>query len=137
MTEFSVTYEGDLKTRAVNLANGQALFTDAPTDNYGKGEYFSPTDLLAVALGTCILTIMGMTAKRIGVDLRGGHMTVKKEMAASPIRRIGKLYVDFYFPRKLEEAQIQQLEKAGLSCPVHASLHPDVEQKIVFHWGEP
>lgn len=136
MTEFAMTYEGDLKTCTINQANGKKLFTDAPIDNHGKGEEFSPTDLLAISLGTCILTLMGIVSKRIGVDFSEARMTVKKEMMAFPVRRIGKLYVDFYYPKKLEAAQIKQLEKAGLTCPVHESLHPDIEQKIVFHWGE-
>ena len=135
MVEISATYEGDLRTRAVHEESGEILITDAPRDNGGRGKNFSPTDLVAVALGTCVLTIMGIAAKKIGVDMQGARVLVRKEMQPSPQRKIAKLHVDFFFPHALEEAKREQLEKAAMNCPVHASLHPDVEQKFTFNWG--
>ena len=136
MVEITVAYEGDLHTRAVHVQSGEELETDAPLDNGGKGEKFSPTDLVAVALGTCVLTIMGLMAKRIGVDFSGARLRVKKEMKAAPSRMIGKLDVEFFYPSQLDASKQQQLEKAAMACPVHASLHPDIEQKFVFNWGQ-
>ncbi len=136
MVEISVTYEGDLRTRAVHEESGEMLETDAPRDNGGRGKNFSPTDLVAVALGTCVLTIMGLVAKRLGVDMHGARLLVTKEMQPVPKRMIAKLNVDFFFPRHVDAAQKEQLEKAAMNCPVHLCLHPDVQQKFTFNWGQ-
>ena len=134
MGKMTITYLGDLRTAVVH-PSGARLKTNAPKDNHGKGEEFSPTDLLAVALGTCVVTLMGIAANTLHVDLTGVRAEVTKAMVSAPVRRIGKLTVDLYCPVVLEEEKRVALEKAGHSCPVHHSLHPDVEQVIRFHWG--
>jgi putative redox protein len=102
----------------------------------GKGEAFSPTDLVGTALGTCILTIMGIVAERHNIDLRGATCTVVKEMVTHPLRRIGKLSVTFNVPARLSEEDKQRLQNAAYTCPVTKSLHPDVQVPIVFNFGE-
>jgi putative redox protein len=111
------------------------LQTDAPIDNQGKGESFSPTDLLATALGTCMMTTMGIYAKRHNIDLKGAMVRVEKHMSDNP-RRIGKLIVEFKIPIKPDEKQRQALENAALTCPVHKSLDPEIEIPIHFHYPE-
>lgn len=135
MVQIDVVYEGSLRCRATHGPSRRELVTDAPLDNQGKGESFSPTDLVATALGTCMLTIMGIAAEKHGLDLTGARVTVKKHMRADPERRIGKLEVEIYVPRALEERWRVLLEKAALSCPVHKSLHPSLETPIVFRYG--
>lgn len=137
MVEVAVTYEGNLRTLAIHGPSGEKMETDAPKDNGGKGEKFSPTDLVAVALGTCVLTIMGLDAKRQGIDFVGARLLIKKEMQPFPKRMIAKLEIDFFFPSELNAVQQEKLEKAAMNCPVHASLHPSIEQKFNFHWGQP
>ncbi len=137
MVEINVTYKGDLRCEAVHGPSGSKINTDAPTDNMGKGELFSPTDLVATALGTCILTTMAIVAKRHGIDFGAARLHVSKEMVTQPIRRIGKLPVDIYLPFELTAEQKQRLENAAHSCPVHHSLHPEVESPIRFHWNQP
>ncbi|MBI2743372.1 MAG: OsmC family protein [Chlamydiales bacterium] len=135
MTEVEIVYEGGLRTRCVHEESGEALRTDAPKDNQGKGEFFSPTDLIGVALGSCILTIMGIYAKRHNLDLTGTKVNVSKEMKSGP-RRIGKITLNFTSPHKFDAEVQKQLEKAATECPVHASLHPDLEQIVTFEWGK-
>jgi putative redox protein len=101
----------------------------------GKGETFSPTDLVATAVGTCILTIMGIVAQRRGLDLEGTTASVTKEMASNPVRRIGRLSVHIHVPHFLAEDDRNLLEKAAHSCPVTKSLHSEIEVPVVFHWG--
>jgi putative redox protein len=103
MVEIRIEYEGGLRCRAAHGPSGAILLTDAPVDNMGKGEAFSPTDLVATALGTCMMTIMGIAADRMGLDLRGATATVTKEMVTSPLRRIGKLAVTIKVPGKLSD----------------------------------
>jgi len=136
MTQFDVFYEGDLRTRCVHRGNGKVVYTDAPKDNQGKGEEFSPTDLAVVSLGACMVTLMGIAARQLKVDLTGLRVAVEKEMRAVP-RRIGRIKVDIYCPQTLPDPVRQKIEEMGLHCPVHASLHPEIEQEITFHWGEP
>jgi putative redox protein len=136
MAKFEIFYEGSLRTRCVHQENGKVLKTDAPKDNMGKGEEFSPTDLVAVALGSCIATLMGIAANKLKVDLSGLRLTVEKEMATAPSRKIGRLKVEIYCPQTFSSEITQQIEERGLHCPVHQSLHPDVKQEITFHWGE-
>ena len=135
MTKNIITYEGDLRTISTH-ESGSILETDAPKDNQGKGERFSPTDLLAVSLGSCILTIMGIVAKNLKVDLKGTTAEVEKEMSASPPRRISKITVVIRSPLKIPAETQAKLEQAGLSCPVKQSLHPDIQIKVDFLWGK-
>jgi putative redox protein len=130
-----VRYEGELHTRAAHGPSGATLETDAPKDNEGKGDSFSPTDLLATALGTCMLTVMGILARRKGWDMKGAHASVDKHMVADPVRRIGRLVVRFEMPAGIPEDARKPLERAAHTCPVHQSLHPDVQVETTFVWG--
>ena len=134
MVAINIRYQGDMHCLAVHGPSGTTLVTDAPADNLGKAESFSPTDLVATALGTCILTVMGMKAQSIDVDITGSTISVEKEMAAGP-RRIGKLAVTVHVPLRLPERQMQQLERAAFTCPVHKSMSPQVDMPIHFVWG--
>jgi putative redox protein len=134
MVEIQVLYEGDLHTRCVHGPSGSVLETDAPKDNEGRGERFSPTDLLATALGSCMLTVMGILARRRGWDVTGARARVEKHMATAPVRRIGRVVLEFQMPPLPEEAR-GPLERAAHSCPVHKSLHPEVEVDVRFHWA--
>ncbi|MDE3045684.1 MAG: OsmC family protein [Verrucomicrobiota bacterium] len=134
MTKTIFTYQGELRT-VCRHESGVELVTDAPKDNQGKGESFSPTDLVAVALASCMLTLMGIAARKLGIDLKGMTAEAEKEMAAHPSRRIGKLVVRIRCPLALSPEQRAKLEQAALTCPVHASLHPDIKQEIDFVWG--
>lgn len=136
MVEIHIAYEGQLHCRATHGPSGSVLMTDAPLDNGGKGEAFSPTDLVATALGTCMLTIMGLVAQRHHLDLVGTTVRVTKEMAAVPFRRIARLAVEIHVPAVLGEEDRRRLENAAHTCPVHRSLHPDVQAPIVFRWAE-
>ncbi len=131
-----MTYEGNLRTEVRHTENGAVIQTDAPKDNHGKGELFSPTDLLAAALGSCVVTVMGIVAEKLKIDLKGLRGEVEKEMARSPSRKVGKIVVHIYCPSLFDAAITSRLEQAGIGCPVHQSLHPDVQQQIIFHWGE-
>ena len=131
----TVLYKGALRTEATHLASTTTLLTDAPVDNHGKGEAFSPTDLVATALASCMLTIMGIKAEALGVDLKETRVTVVKQMAADP-RRISALIIDLYLPCTFEDKIIRILERAALSCPVAKSLHPELKQEVKFHWPD-
>ena len=135
MVTIDILYQGDLRCEAVHGPSGTLLSTDAPKDNMGKGESFSPTDLVATALGTCMMTLMGIAARSLNVDLKGTRVTVQKEMAATPARRIGKLGVKIVVPATLTEEQKKRLEQAAMTCPVHKSMHPDVQLPVEFVWG--
>ena len=129
-----VIYNGDLRTTAKHIKSGDQLITDAPTDNRGKGEAFSPTDLVATALGTCILTIMGIKARDKSIDIEGAKTQVTKTMAANP-RRISKLEVIVQMPdNNYSPKEKKLLEAAAHGCPVGNSLHPDLEEIITFVW---
>lgn len=132
MVKIKVSYEGDLHCRLTHGPSGTEFLTDAPADNMGKGEFFSPTDLVAAALGSCLLTTMGIYAARHGIDLRGASAEVIKEMIQEPVRRIGKLTVVIRMPGGIERRQREALERAALACPVHKSLHPDIEAPVKF-----
>jgi putative redox protein len=133
-----VEYVGDLHCEATHGPSGIRLVTDAPVDNGGKGEAFSPTDLTATGLGTCLITIMGIAANRHGWDLSGTRVRVVKEMTAVPIRRIGALTATISVPagRVTEACDRLLLERAADTCPVRQSLHPDVKVTMVFEWGD-
>ena len=133
--EIEITYEWDLRCVAVHGPSQTTLRSDAPKDNMGKGESFSPTDLVATALGTCMMTIMGIAARRMELDLTGARVKVGKEMALAPARRIARLTVEISVPRDVTPEQRRQLESAAHACPVSKSLHPDVEVPVTFRWG--
>ncbi len=134
MSTMTLHYEGDLRTAARHDASGASLITDAPTDNHGKGESFSPTDLVCTALGTCMLTLMGIAAERAQLDLRGLRVTVVKHMAANP-RRISQIDLTFTLPDiALTAAQRKLLEQTARQCPVAQSIAPDIVQNLVFYW---
>jgi uncharacterized OsmC-like protein len=135
VTEIKISYQGDLHCRAIHTASGAELQTDAPVDNQGRGENFSPTDLVATALGSCMATIMGIAARRHDVDLTGVEVTVRKIMSQDTPRRIARLEVDYHLPLPADHPKRALLEAAAMSCPVHHSLHPDIEQDIKFHWA--
>lgn len=136
MPTVQTTYLGELRTEAVHLQSGTTIITDAPTDNNGKGEAFSPTDLVAAALGSCMMTIMGIVARRDEIDLKGSQMEITKGMSAEPPRKIAKVEVKLSMltGTELSEAEKAKLERAAHTCPVALSLHPDVEQAITFEW---
>ncbi|MGA2249426.1 OsmC family protein [Terracidiphilus sp.] len=135
MVSIEMKYEGDLHCSAVHGPSGTVLSTDAPKDNQGRGESFSPTDLVGTALGTCILTTMGLLARTLGIDMSGATATVDKEMTSAPPRRIERLTVKIQMPAGISEENRVKLERAAHACPVHKSLHPDVELPISFTWG--
>jgi putative redox protein len=132
MVRIDVAYQGGLRCQAVHGPSGQQLITDAPVDNHGKGESFSPTDLVATALGTCIATIMGIVAEREKIDLTSLRITVQKEMAAEPPRRIARLITRIEMPKGLTEQQRVKLEKTAHTCPVHQTLQGKVDMPVEF-----
>lgn len=129
-----VTYNGNLRTTCEHIKSSNQFITDAPTDNNGKGEAFSPTDTVATGLASCMLTVMGIKARDLNVDLKGAVAEVTKTMAANP-RRISKIEVNFNFPVSVDEKNRKILENTGNTCPIHYSLHPDIEKVISFKWG--
>src|SRR5688500_13028502 len=133
----TVVYEGNLRTIATHLQSGTVIETDAPVDNNGKGERFSPTDLVATALGTCMLTIMGMKARDMKIDLKDTKIEIQKIMKSDP-RRIGGINLTFSFPPELSLSEKERLilERAADTCPVIYSIHPEIEVKVVFKWEE-
>ena len=126
-----VEYKGELRTEAVHLKSGKTIITDAPIDNQGKGEAFSPTDLVATALGSCMITIMGIVAEREGITLDGTTAEVEKVMATSP-RRIGEVKIKIKFIQKLNRDQKDKLERAAKSCPVSGSLSENLKETVEF-----
>jgi putative redox protein len=132
--QIDLQYLGDLRTRAKHGPSGNELLTDAPVDNQGKGESFSPTDLVATALGTCMLTVMGIFARRHELDLAGTTATVQKEMSSTAPRRISRLTCEIRVSLAETHPLREALERAALTCPVHQSLHPEIDKPIVFVW---
>lgn len=130
-----VVYEGDLRTVAKHLQSGTVIETDAPVDNQGKGEKFSPTDLVATALASCMLTIIGIKTRDMGIDVTGTKIDITKIMASSP-RRIGEIKVVINFPESLQADEKQRtiLERAAMTCPVFESLHADIKKDVEFVW---
>jgi putative redox protein len=126
-------YLGGLRTEAAHIKSGNRIITDAPVDNQGKGEAFSPTDLVSASLGSCMMTIMGIVAEREGIAMEGLQLETTKHMVADP-RRISRIEIRFSWKNRPEvsEIQIQRLKKAALSCPVALSLHPDIKQEVTF-----
>ncbi|MEM0517368.1 MULTISPECIES: OsmC family protein [Aequorivita] len=133
MSTSKVTYLGNLRTENEHLKSGNKFITDAPTDNNGKGEAFSPTDTVATGLANCMITVMGIKARDINVNMDGTTAMVTKTMAANP-RRISKVEVILDFPKGIDEKSRKILENTGRTCPVLYSLHPDIEKVIKFNW---
>ena len=136
MVEVHIQYLGELRCEAEHGPSKTTILTDAPVDNHGRGEAFSPTDLVATALGTCIVTTMGIFAQRHGIELRGTKITVQKEMTSVPTRRIARLACELSLPLPASHPHREALERAAHTCPVHQSLHPEVEKPIRFLWAD-
>lgn len=133
MITSKVTYWGDLRTQNVHLKSGAEYYTDAPVDNRGKGEAFSPTDTVATGLANCMLTMMGIKAKDMNLNIAGSFAEVTKVMAADP-RRISEIHVEMFLPAGIDEKSRMILQRTAETCPVHYSLHPDINKKINFYW---
>jgi uncharacterized OsmC-like protein len=134
MTTASARYAGHLRTEATHTASGNVIQTDAPTDNHGRGEAFSPTDLVSTALGSCMMTVMGIVAERHQWDLVGSTFAVMKHMSTEAPRRIAQIDITFSLPATLAPNDRTLLERSAHTCPVGLSLHPDVRQNIVFEY---
>jgi uncharacterized OsmC-like protein len=129
-----VLYQGELRTTCTHLASGNTFITDAPTDNHGKGEAFSPTDLVATALATCMLTVMGIKANQKGINMDGAKATIHKIMGNNP-RRISEVEITIYMPQhNYTDEEKSILEHTARTCPVAQSLHQDLVQTVVFAW---
>ncbi len=133
MATSNITYVGDLRTVCIHLQSGTQILTDAPTDNHGKGEAFSPTDLVATALGSCMVSIMGIKSKDLDVDLKDSTVSITKVMQSEP-RKIAKIEVILNMSIETSEKNKTILERAAMTCPVLLSLHPDIEKDVVFNW---
>ena len=134
MNTATANYAGHLRTEATHVASGNVIQTDAPVDNHGRGEAFSPTDLVSTALGSCMMTVMGIVAERHQWDLVGSTFSVVKHMSAEAPRRIAQIDVTFTLPATLAPNDRIILERSAHTCPVGLSLHPDVRQNIVFEY---
>ncbi len=136
MPTSKIVYLGDLRTQATHLASAEAIITDAPVDNNGKGEAFSPTDLAATSLGSCAMTIMGIVARRDEIDFAGSEIEITKIMSAEPPRKIARIEVNFTMktPEALSEEVKAKYVRTAHTCPVALSLHPDIEQVFNFEW---
>lgn len=133
MATSKVTYLGELRTSSVHIQSGNTIITDAPTDNHGKGEAFSPTDSVANALATCMFTVMGIKARDLEVDFSGSTAEVTKIMGTDP-RRIIEIQVTFQMSIAADDKTKAILEKTAMTCPVLFSLHPDIKKEVVFNW---
>jgi uncharacterized OsmC-like protein len=131
MSTATARYVGHLRTEATHTASGNTILTDAPVDNHGRGEAFSPTDLVSSALGACMMTIMGIVAERSGLDLSSASFAVTKHMSSEP-RRIAQIDVDFRLPAALSAKDRTVLENAARTCPVALSLNPEIRQQVQF-----
>lgn len=134
MTKIQCLYVGDLHTESTH-ESGAKIATDAPKDNMGRGEAFSPTDLLAAGVLTCMLTLMGIASRKLGIDLKGTRGEVEKEMSTSGPRRVAKLVVRIRSALTPDAQAKERLERAALDCPVKHSLHPDIKLDVEFRWG--
>ena len=131
MSRANIVYQNNLRTETEHIASGEKIITDAPVDNNGKGEAFSPTDLVATALGSCMITIMAISANKYDIDMSGTNASVKKIMGSDP-RRISEISIEINMNKNIEEKDRKRLERSALTCPVHRSLHPDLEKNIRF-----
>lgn len=128
-----ITYLGDLRTSSIHLQSGSEIISDAPIDNNGKGEAFSPTDTVANALGSCMFTVMGIKAQDLNIDLSNSTAEITKIMAADP-RRISEIHVVFNFSVAPDAKNKTILERIAMTCPVYYSLHPEIKKVIAFNW---
>lgn len=133
MVKMTAVYEGEKHCEITHGPSNSTIGTDAPRDNNGKGELFSPTDLVGAATGSCMLTVMAITAEKDGVNIKGSRVTVEKEMHANP-RRIAKLNVVLHLPQSVPHDYRKKLETIAHNCPVRLSLHPDMQIPVVFHY---
>lgn len=134
METIRTIYKGNLRTEALHVKSGQIIITDAPIDNQGKGEAFSPTDLLSASLGSCMLTVMGIAARTHIIDMDGAAISITKLMASNP-RKVSEIIIEFKIPGKnYSDKEKVILEKAALTCPVALSLNPDIKQTIYFSY---
>ncbi len=134
METIQTIYKGNLRTEATHLKSGEKIITDAPIDNYGKGEAFSPTDLLCASLGSCMMTLMGIAANTHSIDFNSAKIKITKIMASNP-RRVSEIVVSFELPgKKFSEKEKTLLERAALTCPVALSIHPDIKQTVNFSY---
>jgi len=136
MVEIKLSYEGDLHCSAIHTPSGNTLVTDAPLDNNGRGQAFSPTDLLATALGSCMATVIGILAKRKELAVEGMTVNVRKFMSDDQPRRVKRLELDLQIPLPASHPDRKLLESAARGCPVHHSIHPDIEVVMNWHWQE-
>ena len=134
MVEIKISYEGQLRCSAEHGPSRDTLITDAPVDNHGRGKAFSPTDLVATALGACMLTIMGIVAQRDALQLDGTRVKVLKHMSTDTPRRISRIEVELKVPLPEDHPDRPKLETAAMACPVKQSLHPEIDLAIHFHW---
>jgi len=134
MPDITIKYDGELRTTATHLQSGSTISTDAPTDNKGKGENFSPTDLFAVALGSCMLTIMGITSQTHGFNIKGSNIQINKIMGKNP-RRVSHIKIIININGELTDKEKQLLIKAAKHCPVSKSIHPEIEEEVVFNFN--
>ena len=128
-----VRYLGELRTSSMHMQSGTEILTDAPLDNNGKGEAFSPTDMVANSLATCMITIMAIKARDMDIELKGTTAEVNKVMAAEP-RRISEIHIHFEMDYAADDKTKTILERVAMQCPVHFSLHPDIKKVITFNW---
>lgn len=133
MSTSKIIYKNNLRTEAQHIASGQKIITDAPLDNNGKGEAFSPTDLVATALASCMITIMAIAAEKNGINISETSASVKKIMGTNP-RTISDIVIEITMSKDLALKDRKRLEKAALACPVHKSLHPDMNKEITFSY---
>jgi len=136
VAEIEVFYEGGFSTRCIDGETKKELVTDAPSVYGGKAEEWSPTDLLVAALGSCIFTIMGMSAKKLGVSIEGARMSIKKVMSATPPRKIAEIDIAIWMPSRYPPEVAEKLERSIEECPVHRSLHPEIRIKHIIEWGQ-
>ena len=134
MSTATARYAGHLRTEATHTASGNVIQTDAPTDNHGRGEAFSPTDLVSTALGSCMMTVMGIVAARHELNLVDTHFEVQKHMSPDAPRRIAQIDLTFRLPAALSASERTLLERAAKTCPVALSLHPEVQQNVTFEY---
>jgi putative redox protein len=136
MVEIKLAYEGNLHCSAIHTPSGNTLVTDAPVDNNGLGQAFSPTDLLATALGSCMATVIGIVAKRKEIAVEGMKVTVRKFMSDDQPRRVKRLELDMEMPLPASHPERKLLESAARGCPVHHSIHPDIEVEMNWLWQD-
>lgn len=136
MVKSTITYQSPLRTQATHEPSGTQIITDAPLDNHGRGESFSPTDLVATAVGSCMATIMGIIAERQNINLEGMRVETVKHMSTESPRRIAQIDVDLHMPINQDHPDAQRLVAGAKGCPVHHSIHPDIIVNLNWHWNQ-